>query len=130
MKKIFILSVILFTYSFTVNAQQKTYSSDDFCKIKWLFKSVNFNGQVMEYTEAQKKDNWMIFHKDGKHQVKSGGKITDGATWEFESKENMFTFKDNGDVTQQKIIKLTKTEMVIEGDFEGKKLTFYLEKEK
>lgn len=128
MKKIIILNVILFTYSYAGKAQDKKYTTDDFCKIKWYIKSINFNEQDIKYTDAQKEDNWMIFHKDGKHEVTNNGKTTEAATWEYDKKESMLTFKDNGDETKQKIIKLTATELILQGDLEGKVLTFYLEK--
>lgn len=127
MKKIIFLFAILFTFSFAGKAQSKTYSIDSIFDITWKVHSFNVDGNIMKHTEAQKKDNWMIFYKDGKHKVSTQGQISN-ASWEYDKKTNMFSFKDNGDVMKQKIIKLTSTEFILEGSFSGSKLIIHLVK--
>ena len=128
MNKFLILSILFFTNTFSITSQNNLYTKDDFCKTKWIIKSIEYNQNVIEYTEAQQKNNWMIFRENGKHEVTINGEITQDATWKYDESNNNFTFKDKGKTTYQKIIKLTKDKLVLEGELEGKKLTFYLEK--
>lgn len=128
MNKALIISIILFTATFSVSSQNNLYSKDDFCKTKWIIKSIEYNQNEVKYTETQQKENWRIFHEDGKYEVSVRGVVSENATWKFDTTKNIFTFKDKGSTTSQKIIKLKEGKLILEGELEGKKLIFYLEK--
>ena len=120
MRKIFIICFTLILSSFTIveKSQEKDVLSI-ICKGKWLFESATLAGDKRDFPKEIQKENWMVFHKDGRHEVKTGGFISNG-TWEYDKENKSFTFVDaTGETAIQKIKKITYKQLMLEGKLDG-----------
>ena len=119
MKKLIIITVILISSLQTIVGQEKN-ELDLITSGKWYLDYMKNPSQEKTFPNEQKENNWMIFHPDGKHEVKSFGVLIFGK-WEYSKDEKTIKMINNGMVSTNKIIKLNDTEMTLEikqGDIE------------
>ena len=110
MKKVIVLLFVLVLSSF--NTYPPEFQSKDFLTSgKWFIESVQESGQEPEMT-ANKNDEWVIFHKDGKLEESFFGKISN-ATWDY-SEENKSIKITDVDVIYKKIIEISESKLIVE----------------
>ena len=131
LKYLAISIVILFTNTHTNPTFQES-KTDILCSGKWYMVSMESSSSKMKVPNYDKKNMWMIFSKDGKHEVnaKNGQKKTEIGRWEFTKNKDSIIFNTEiGNIKKMKLKSLTKKELGLSFNEYGKEISIYLEKE-
>lgn len=111
MKSIIILFSLLISITSSFKDQEPNIDLDLLCSGKWNMAYVIMQNERMDLPSEGDQISWMIFHKDGKHEVMSFGRKFVG-TWEYLKESNEIRMTDPGGSVNQKVKKLTKTELI------------------
>lgn len=108
-KTILILSVFVLSAFSLADSQdvKKTLVSG-----KWFVESIQEKGEEPE-SVADKEDEWLFFHPDGKIEQNRLGELST-CDWEFDSKENVIKMKGKEGVTFLKLIELNEEKLIVE----------------
>ena len=129
LKYLTISLVILFTSILNISSIQENKTSL-LCSGKWYMSSMELEDTKVPIPDEERKKMWMIFYKDGKHEVSAGSQIKKGL-WEFsENKDSIVFTIENGEIKSMKLIALKKKELHLTFLDNGKEITAYLDQEK
>ena len=115
-KKIILVTIALISIQTTL-AQEKS-ELDLITSGKWYLESFENNGNIKTFSEELKENNWMKFHRDGKHKVKTFGNL-DTAEWLLSNNKKVIKMINNDRASIYEIIKLNEKNMILkreEGD--------------
>lgn len=102
--------LVCFSFS-TVDVQSKA-DLTILCATQWRIVSMEINDDKRDLSSEPGEESWMIFHKDGTHEIMSIGQKHIGK-WEYKEKSNTIVMTDPTGVVEQKIDKLTKEELIL-----------------
>ncbi len=119
--------ILLFTNLFgNVNNTQET-KTDLLCIGKWHAKYGGYGDEKIPIPLEQNKI-WMLFYKNGDHEVRADNKIKKGQ-WEFsKNKDSIFFTTEEGKKKYMRIKKLTKKELDVVFIDNRQEITLYMEK--
>lgn len=118
MKYLFTLITFLIIASCQTNNQTEELNLKRLCSGKWTMEYVIMENQKTMLPTESGQESSMIFHEDGKHEIMSFGDAFFGE-WEYNKKTNSIIMKDDGGVVEQKIEKLTDTELLLSYEVDG-----------
>lgn len=118
MKTFILLFSLLLSITPSFEIQKNTIDLDLLCSGKWNMEYVVMDNQRTDLPSEGNQVSWMIFHKDGKHEIMSFGQKFTG-TWKYLKESNSIEMTDPGGSVNQKIEKLTKDELIFSYDIEG-----------
>ena len=122
--------VFLFT-SILNNSDVQDSKIDLLCNGKWYMSSMESGGNKMPVPKADKNSMWMIFSKDGKHEVNAKDKNSkaEKGLWKFsKNKDSIIFTTEQGNIKPMKLKDLTKKELNLVFDAYGREITIYLER--
>jgi len=108
MSRVFIISIIIFTFSINVKGQSKS----DFCK-KWNLEGYIYLG-ITFTPEDNEKNDYLNFNKNGTFNSADGGKPQSG-TWKWESNRKSLYLYDNktNEPLIFKVIELINAKLIV-----------------
>lgn len=125
-KHFFFLTVVLFFATSVMGQSNQSMLVRTWKGVRY----VEMDGRQYPIPEEMKND-YLQFNSDSTYESLESGQLLIKGTWTFDTKKSVLTMKQNKvkeypAKIDSKIIKLTVTELVMEGkDAEGKKLTIY-----
>ena len=118
MKHFFTLIAICLLQTHSTFIQDEKTDLELLCSGKWNMEYMTMGGERIELPTDEEQASWMIFHKNGKHEIMSfGDKFK--AKWEYKSKGRIILMIDKDGTMEQKIEKLTETELLLSYDLNG-----------
>ncbi|MFD2568268.1 hypothetical protein [Pseudotenacibaculum haliotis] len=124
--KYLLLSLTLFVTSVFIQDSKTNLISGK----KWHAKAIQMGEQKMDVPPGEQNQMWMIFHKDGVHEVNANNSIKKG-TWKFsKQKDSIHFITEKGKEKSMKLEKLTKESLVLGFMENGMEARVYLEKNK
>jgi len=106
----FIALLIVLSFQI-INAQEK----DEINLItsgKWYIEYMEMSGKKMALSPEIQKNNWVIFHKDGKQEGMEEGRKYVGK-WKFDKKNRILKTNDLDGKSEQRLISVSKRKLVI-----------------
>lgn len=126
--KYLFLSVTLILTSVFTNTNIQDSKASLLCNEKWYVSYMETDDMKMPVPEEQKYSMWMIFHKEGKHEVNMNSEVEKGQ-WEFsKNKDSLHFVTQRGLNKSMRLQKLTKKELEVVFSDSGKEITIHLEK--
>ncbi|MFD1095604.1 hypothetical protein [Salegentibacter chungangensis] len=126
MKKIILFTFLLISAFQTIKAQEK----DEFELLtsgKWHLEYVEMAGQKMELPAEMQKNNWVIFHPDGKQEgMEEGHKYT--GKWEYDRSEKIIRTDDLDGRTDQKLISVSENKLIVSVKEQGAEMIMGMRK--
>ena len=114
--------LLLFTFS-TVGLAQVADSSKAaitslMCAGKWHIREVKNSEVTKQLSAGERADSWIQFRADGTFTAHEKDNPYTG-TWTYDAASQSFTSNDPYGTQSHKIIKLTRTELIVSVSFQG-----------
>lgn len=114
MKKVLTFFVLIF--SVTLCFSQEINEVDFLTSGKWNLQSIQIGDETQDFS---KESSWMVFHADGKYQIKMSENTKNG-NWKFDENEKAIQFHDEeNEMAGFKIKMLNQKQLLViasEGD--------------
>lgn len=110
MKKIIVVCCAILLSSFNIN-DSKNQVTNILTSGKWFVESVQELGEEPELS-ANKNDEWILFHEEGKVEENLYGEITQ-SKWEYSEEKKSIKITGN-EVVYKKIIEISETNLTVE----------------
>ena len=125
------LKHLLLSFTFLLTSLFVQDSKTDLiCGSKWHAKSIEMGEQKVDVPPGEQNQMWMIFHKDGVHEVNTSSTVKKGS-WEFSKQKDSIHFTTHKGVKKSmKLDKLTKDLLVLAYTEQGMVARVHLEKNK
>lgn len=130
LKHLTVSIIILFTSILNTSNVQEDKTAL-LCSGKWYMSHMESGETKKTIPEADKKNMWMIFSKDGKHEVnaRNTNEKTEIGSWKFTKNKDSILFNtESGLLKKMKIKSLTKKELGLTFLESGYEVSVYLDK--
>jgi hypothetical protein len=120
MKKVIIFTFLIISSLQIINAQEK----DEFKLITsgtWHLEYIEMEGQKMNLPTEMQKNNWVIFHANGKQEGMEEGRKYEGK-WEYDTSTKTILTNDLDGKVEQKLIMVDKNKLVVSVMDQGSKM--------
>jgi len=126
MKKIIFLTLLIINSLQAIKAQE----TNEFKLIttgKWHLEYVEMSGQKMKIPAEMQKNNWVVFHADGKQEGMEEGRKYVGK-WEYDPSNKIIRTDDLDGKIDQKLISVSENKLVLSVKEQGTQMIMGMKK--